>query len=91
MPACFIVRAVVHDADAYRAYAERSPGVLARFGGRAPTFEGPEETCRVVIAAFPDVASAGACYRSPDCQALIPLRAGCATFEFILVDGVPPA
>lgn len=98
MPACFIVRAVVHDADAYRAYAERSPGVLARFGGRhvarggrALTFEGPEETRRVVIAEFPDVASAKACCRSPDCQALIPLRAGCATFEFILVDGVPPA
>lgn len=98
MPAYFIVRAVVHDPEAYRAYAERSPGVLARFGGRhvarggrCITFEGPEETRRVVIAEFPDFASAEACYRSADYQALIPLRAGCATFEFILVDGVPAA
>ena len=98
MAAYFIVRAVVHDAEAYRAYAERSPGVLARFGGRhiarggrTLTFEGPEEARRVVIAEFPDFASAEACYRSADYQALIPLRAGAATFEFILVDGVPAA
>ncbi|MBX9698251.1 MAG: DUF1330 domain-containing protein [Acetobacteraceae bacterium] len=98
MPAYFIVRAVLDDPVAYRAYAEASPGVLARFGGRhiarggrTMTFEGPAETRRVVIAEFPDFASAEACYRSADYQALIPLRAGCASFEFILVDGVPAA
>lgn len=98
MPAYFIVRAVVHDPVAYRAYADASPGVLARFGGRhiarggrCITFEGPEETRRVVIAEFPDFAAAEACYRSPDYQALIPLRAGAASFEFVLVDGTAPA
>jgi len=98
MSAFFIVRAVVHDPDAYRAYASRSPGVLAKFGGRhvarggrCITFEGPEETRRVVIAEFPDFATAEACYRSADYQALIPLRADAATFEFILVDGTSPA
>lgn len=98
MPAYFIVRAVVHDPDAYRAYADRSPGVLAQFGGRhiarggrTITFEGPEESRRVVIAEFPDFAAAEACYRSAAYQALIPLRAGCASFEFLLVDGAPPA
>lgn len=98
MPAYFIVRAVVHDSEAYQAYAARSPGVLARFGGRhvarggrTLTFEGPEETRRIVIAEFPDFEAAERCYRSPEYQALIPLRAGCATFEFLLVDGAPPA
>jgi len=97
MPAYFIVRAVVHNHDAYRAYASRSPGVLERFGGRhvarggrCITFEGPEETRCVVIAEFPDFATAEACYRSAEYQALIPLRTDAATFEFILVDGASP-
>lgn len=97
MPAYFIVRAIVHDPIAYEAYATRSPGVLARFGGRhiarggrVISFEGPQETRRVVIAEFPDFATAEACYRSPEYQAIIRHRQHCATFEFILVDGLPP-
>ncbi len=97
MAAYFIVRAVVHDPVAYREYASRSPGVLAAFGGRhiarggrVVTFEGPEERRRVVIAAFPDFASAEACYRSAAYQEIIAHRRDCATFEFILVDGVVP-
>jgi uncharacterized protein (DUF1330 family) len=95
MPAYFIVRAIVRDPIAYQAYASRSPGVLAKFGGRhiarggnVITFEGPEETRRLVIAEFQDFATAEACYRSPEYQAIIGYRKDCATFEFILVDGV---
>ncbi len=95
MPAYFIVRAVVHDPVAYQAYASRSPGVIAKFGGRhiarggkVVTFEGPDESRRIVIAEFADFADAEACYRSTDYQSLIPLRTDCATFEFVLVDGV---
>ena len=95
MPAYFIVRAVVHDPIAYQEYASRSPAVLAKFGGRhiarggrVVTFEGPEESRRIVIAEFPDFATAEACYRSPDYQSIIRHRADCATFEFIVVDGV---
>jgi|GEM_PF-67938 len=96
MPAYFIVRAVVHDPLAYQEYASRSPQVIARFGGRhiarggpVITFEGPEETRRIVIAQFPDFATAERCYRSDDYQSIIAHRAQCASFEFILVDGVP--
>jgi uncharacterized protein (DUF1330 family) len=98
MSAYFIVRAVVHDPVAYQAYASRSPAVVASFGGRhiarggkVITFEGPEETRRVVIAEFPDFDSAERCYRSQAYQAIIEYRKGCATFEFILVDGVAAA
>jgi uncharacterized protein (DUF1330 family) len=94
LSAYFIVRAIVHDPDAYQAYAVRSPGVIAKFGGRhiarggkTVTFEGPEETRRVVIAEFPDFATAEACYRSDEYQSIIHYRRDCATFEFILVDG----
>lgn len=95
MAAYFIVRAQVHDPAAYQEYASRSPAVLARFGGRhiarggrVITFEGPEETRRVVIAAFPDLATAEACYRSAEYQDIIRYRRDCATFEFILLDGI---
>ncbi len=97
MAAYFIVRATVHDAQAFQAYAERSPGVIGQFGGRhiarggrTLTFEGPEETRRVVIAEFPDFETAERCYRSAEYQAIIPMREGAATLEFILVDGCPP-
>lgn len=95
MAAYFIVRAVVHDPAAFQEYADRSPGVLAKFGGRhiarggrVITFEGPEERRRIVVASFPDMAAAEACYRSAEYQAIIAYRRDCATFEFILVDGV---
>jgi len=96
MPAYFIVRAVVHDPVAYQEYARLSPGVLEKYGGRhiarggkVVTFEGPEENRRIVIAEFPDFATAEACYRSTEYQSIVSTRKDCATFEFILVDGVP--
>lgn len=96
MSAFFIVRATVHDPVWFQEYASRSPAVLAQFGGRhiarggkVVTFEGPEETRRMVIAQFPDFESAERCYRSPEYQAIIGHRQGNSTFEFVLVDGVP--
>lgn len=95
MTAYFIVRAVIHDQAAFQEYADRSPAVIARFGGRhivrggrVITFEGPEERRRVVVASFPDMAAAEACYRSAEYQEIIAYRRDCATFEFILADGV---
>jgi uncharacterized protein (DUF1330 family) len=95
MSAYFIVRATVEDPVAFQAYASRSPGVLASFGGRhivrggkVVTFEGPQESRRITIAEFPDFDSAERCYRSEAYQAIIPHRSGCSTFEFILVDGL---
>jgi uncharacterized protein (DUF1330 family) len=95
MAAYFIVSAEIIDAVADQDYASRSPDVLARFGGRhiarggkTITFEGPDETSRVVIAEFPDFETAERCYRSEAYQAIVSHRPDCARFEFILVDGV---
>lgn len=96
MSAYFVVRGVIHDRDAFQAYAQKSPAVLALFGGRhiarggrSIAFEGRDDRPHVVIAEFPDFESAERCYRSEAYQALIPLRAGSATLEFTLIDGVP--
>lgn len=96
MAAYFIVRATVHDMDGFQEYAKRSPAVIAQFGGRhiarggrTITFEGPEETRRIVIAEFPDFESAERCYRSEAYQSIVRHRTGNSSFEFILTDGVP--
>jgi uncharacterized protein (DUF1330 family) len=96
MSAYFVVRADIHDRDAFKAYASRSPAGLAKFGGRhiarggrMIAFEGRQEPHHVVIAEFPDFETAERCYRSEEYQAIIPLRSGCATLEFVLIDGYP--
>jgi uncharacterized protein (DUF1330 family) len=89
--ASFIVPAAVRDPVAHQNYTRRSPDVLAMFGGRGGrviTFEGPAEDWRIVVAEFPDFATAETCYRSAEYQAIITTRKHCATFEFIPVDGV---
>lgn len=95
MSAFFVVRAQVHDWEIFKAYADASPKVLAKFGGRhiarggkMIVFEGREEPRRIVIAEFPDFETAERCYNSPEYQAIIPLRKDSATLEFLLVDGV---
>jgi uncharacterized protein (DUF1330 family) len=95
MSAYFVVRGIIHDKDAFQEYARRSPGVLASFGGRHiarggrnVVFEGPDDRPHIVIAEFPDFASAERCYRSEAYQALIPPRSSCAWLEFTLIDGV---
>ncbi|MEZ5817709.1 MAG: DUF1330 domain-containing protein [Hyphomicrobiaceae bacterium] len=40
-----------------------------------------------MIAEFADCATAEACYRSADFEAIITHRKDCATLEFIIVDG----
>jgi uncharacterized protein (DUF1330 family) len=96
MPAYFVVRATVHDPDAFDEYKRRSPSVLESFGGRhivrggkVITFEGPEEQRRIAVAEFPDFETADRCYRSEAYQSIIPYRSSCSALEFILVDGVP--
>jgi uncharacterized protein (DUF1330 family) len=95
MSAYFFIRATIHDRNAFQEYAKRSSSVLAKFGGhhiarggKIIIFEGKTDRPHVVIAEFPDFESAERCYRSDEYQAIIPFRTGCATLEFVLVDGV---
>ena len=96
MPAYIIARVNITDREAYKPYLDRTPGVVARYGGTfvarggaVETLEGPEETRRLVIIAFPDMATARRFYQSEDYQAIIPLRQAASEGELILVDGVP--
>lgn len=97
MAAYLIYRAHVRDADAYRAYMERTPAAIAAFGGRflarggqTVTLEGAPETARVIIVEFPDRAAAEAFHASDIYRQAIPFRRDCADVQMVVVDGLTP-
>lgn len=95
MTAYLIVRVNVTDTAQYQEYMKLSPGIIEQFGGKFMvrggekiTLEGPEETGRVVLIEFPSVEQARAFYESPEYQHAISVRAGAATGQFVVVEGV---
>lgn len=95
MSAYWIAHVTVHDPDAYAGYQALAPAAFARFGadflargGASETLEGPALQRHVVIR-FPDLASARACYESPEYQRARARRAGACEAHVVIVDGVP--
>jgi uncharacterized protein (DUF1330 family) len=95
----WIGRVDVSDPEGYKAYvaanAEPFRKYGARFlvrGGTSETVEGSSRSRNVVLE-FADLATALACYRSPEYAAAIRLRDGRAVADLIAVEGVdaPPA
>ncbi|MCE8472289.1 DUF1330 domain-containing protein, partial [Rhodovulum sulfidophilum] len=77
MPALWIAHVTVTDAEAYGKYAELAGPAIAKHGGafiarggRFVQLEGRERP-RNVVARFPSVEAAVACYESPDYQAAL--------------------
>ena len=73
MVAYWVARARVNDPAEYRKYAERVPGILARYdarvlarGGAHETLEGPDVFERFVVIEFPSMEAAKACFESPE-------------------------
>lgn len=96
MKAYWIAHVTVTDPEAYKEYQALTPAAFARFGGRflvrggtAQVMEGPE-MARHVIVEFPDLASAQACYVSPEYTAARAKRDGAATVHLTIVEGVTP-
>lgn len=95
MPAYVIARVRVQDPTAYEEYKRLAAASIEKFdgryrarGGATVTLEGEEEKSRVVVVEFPSFERAQAWYRSPEYQKAIAARSGCATGQFVLVDGL---
>ncbi len=95
MPAYLIARVHVKDPAAYDEYRRLAAAAIEKFGGRyrarggtTVTLEGEDETNRVVIVEFESLERAKEWYRSPEYQKAIAARTGCATGQFIVVDGI---
>jgi len=90
----WIAHVVVHDAEAWQRYAEAaSPAFKAhvgRFlarGGSYHEVESPLGRPRNVVAEFPSLAAAKACFESETYQAARRLREGAGIASITLVEG----
>jgi uncharacterized protein (DUF1330 family) len=92
MSALWIAHVKVTDAEAYGRYAKLASeiipahgGVWLARGGAYVQLEGPDRP-RQVVARFPSLAAAEACYRSPEYQAALEHARGAAERELVLVE-----
>ena len=97
MPAFWIAHVTITNAERYAKYRAATPTAIARFGGRflarggaSDVLEGPVLDRHVIIA-FPDIASARACYASAEYQAAKAHRDGASIAHVVIVDGAPDA
>ena len=95
MPAYLIARVNVTDPAKYENYKALAPAAIAKYGGKylarggaTETMEGDNETRRVVILEFPDLAAARTFYNSPEYTAAKAERAGAANGQFVIVEGL---
>ncbi len=92
MGALWIAHVTVTDADAYGKYAELAGPAIAKHGGefiarggRFVQLEGKERP-RNVVARFPDVDAAVACYHSPEYQEALGHARGASERELMVVE-----
>lgn len=92
MPALWIAHVKVSDADAYGTYAKLAGPAIAAHGGkflarggRYVQLEGPDRP-RNVVAQFPSLEDAEACYRSEAYQEALSHAEGAAERELVIVE-----
>ena len=94
MGAYIIVRVKVTDGEKYKGYMALTPDAVAKNGGKfivrggdTITLEGDEETHRVVIIEFADMAAAQAFWKSPEYADAKAARENAADVQAFIVDG----
>ena len=92
MPALWIAHVRVTDEDAYARYASLATNAIADHGGEFISrggnyvqLEGPDRP-RNVVARFPSLKVAEACYRSDEYQAALRHAEGAAERELVIVE-----
>ena len=90
-----VVQVEVANPPQYAEYMKLSPGLIEKFGGRfvarggrSETLEGTPANGRNVIVEFPSYERAKEFYDSAEYQAARKVRAGAATAQFVLVEGL---
>ncbi|MCM2562443.1 DUF1330 domain-containing protein [Lutimaribacter sp. EGI FJ00015] len=92
MPALWIAHVAVTDADAYGKYAELAGPAIAAHGGefiarggRYVQLEG-RDRARNVVARFPSLEAAEACYNSPEYQRALDHARGASERDLVIVE-----
>jgi len=89
----WIVRADVADQERYKAYIAANAEPLKKYGAqflvRAGRFETPEGASRSrnAVIEFPSYQAALDCWKSPEYQRAIKLRAPVSTIDLIIIEG----
>ncbi len=89
----WIVRVSVQNAERYPDYLTAAKPAFEKFGARFLVRGGPFQSMegtardRNVVVEFADVATAEACYQSPEYQAARAIRVANADADFIIVEG----
>jgi uncharacterized protein (DUF1330 family) len=89
----WIVRVDVADQEKYKAYVAANAAPLRKHGGRflvrAGKYETPEggSRGRNAVIEFPSYQAALDCWKSPEYQAAIQLRAPVSTIDLIIIEG----
>ena len=93
-PAYWIAHVHVLDEAAYGEYARRAGPAIAAHGGEFLARGGAHvqlegtDRARNVLARFPSLAAAEACYRSPAYQEALGLAVGASERDLVIVEGV---
>ncbi|MSP81415.1 MAG: DUF1330 domain-containing protein [Alphaproteobacteria bacterium] len=97
MPGYVIATVDVDNPETYALYRRDVPATIARHGGRflvrggaLEVMEGAAARQRVVVIEFPSVTAAHTWYRSPEYQAILPLRHRASRADVIIVEGAAP-
>jgi uncharacterized protein (DUF1330 family) len=92
MPALWIAHVTVTDPDSYAKYAELAGPAITKHGGqfiarggRYVQLEGQERP-RNVVAKFPSLEDAEACYNSPEYQRALDHARGASERELLIVE-----
>lgn len=94
MPGYVIIQAEIIDKKRFNQYLEKSPEIIAKYGGKyiarggeTFVFEGDETKQRVVIIEFPSLQKAEEWYYSEEYQEIKSLREGSAVGSLFAVEG----
>lgn len=90
-----LVQSEVINPDQYAGYAKLTPAIIEQYGGRfltrggrSLTLEGHKAPERVVVIELPNYEAAQAFYNGPEYTAARKLRAGAATMQIVVVEGL---
>ena len=96
MSALWIANVHVTDPDSYMKYARLATGAIESFGGKFIARSGRHvqlegrDRARNVVARFPSVEDAVACYNSPAYQAALEYAKGAAERDLVVVEELEP-
>jgi uncharacterized protein (DUF1330 family) len=89
-----VAKVTVHDGEAMKRYSAAADETLKLHGGRIfasgplVSLEGDEAYSVLILLIFESFERAVAWYRSPEYQALLPLREGAADTQLVAVEGI---